>query len=87
MATESKYQHEINKFVEAIRKVAKEIEPNLQIKDQQITGIIIIQFPADHHQTSEILTTVLGKVCFRHSMEFMAEKYADENKGDNPLAT
>ena len=87
MAIPEQHQQEINKFVQAIRKVAKEVQPNIKVKDEKIVGLLIIMFPEDHDTTAKITTTVIGKICFNHTVEFLAELKAETVTKANKLAT
>ena len=79
-------QAEIDKFVEAIRKTAKEINPNIKVGDYKITGLLIIQFPEDHAETTKIDYTAIGKICFNHTIELLAELKALQVLGENKHA-
>jgi hypothetical protein len=78
MLTEEQNQQKINKLVEAIRKVIKEVDPDTKIKDEKIVGLLILQFPADHDKTSRIYGTTLGRICFSHTLKFLIEIYKEQ---------
>jgi hypothetical protein len=73
MAIPEDRQKNIDILIKAIQNAIKEIDPNMQIKDEKIAGLIIIQFPADHNKTGSLVTTAIGKVCINHTLEFLAE--------------
>jgi len=80
-------QEIINRLANAIRKTIKEIEPNTQIKDEKIKGILIMQFPEDHAETTKIITTAVGKICFTHALENLKRLYDEGTAEANKIAT
>jgi len=73
MQTEEQQQEIIDKFVTAIRKILKEIDPDQEIKDEKIKGILILQFPEDHAENGEVIATCIGKICFNHTIQYLRE--------------
>ena len=78
MKTPEQIQQEIDKHVEAIRKISEEIEPSIKTGDKKFVGLLILLYPEDHDKTHELVSTVLGKICFSHTLEFLAELKAEQ---------
>ena len=86
MPTEEKILEAIKKYVEAINKVSKELGPEDQITNKKIVGLLILQFPEDHKETTHIITTAMGKLCFSHTLELLAQLREGQKFGENKLA-
>jgi len=87
MKTQQQIQQEINKHVEAINKISKEIDPNIKISDKKIVGLLIIEYPEDHAETTHLISTILGKICFSHTLELLAQVTAEQIMKANKIAT
>jgi hypothetical protein len=87
MRTKEQILEEINKHVEAIKKVSKEINPSVKVSDKKIVGLLIILFPEDHSEEGHVIWTCLGKICFNHTLELLAQIKAEQIMKANKIAT
>jgi len=78
LKTQEQIQQEINKYIEAINKIIKEINPDVKISDKKIVGLLIIEYPEDHAETTNLIFTILGKICSSHTFELLAQVRAEQ---------
>ena len=87
MKTREQIQQIINKYVEAINKIVKELGPDDPITDKKIVGLLILEFPEDHGKTTHIYTTAVGRICFSHTFEYLERLQAGQILEANKLAS
>jgi len=73
MITVQKKQETIKKLSQAINKILKETDPNIQEPKEQIAGIVIMRFPINHKETTNVYGTILGRICFTHLLEYLEQ--------------
>ena len=71
MLKEQKKQETIKKLSQAINKILKETDPNIQEPKEQIAGIVIMRFPINHKETTTVYGTILGRICFTHLYDYL----------------
>lgn len=74
-------------LIREINKIIRKHHSGVPFKNQDIAGLIILQFPKDHHKEHMVHQTFLGKVCTSCAMRCIIDTYITYAQGENPLAT
>lgn len=74
-------------LTEAINRIMKSADPNAEVLNKKMHGLIILQFPEDHVETTEVYGTFLGKICPSHAIEYIQHMSAEHELEANPLAS
>lgn len=86
MKTTPEHQLQVDIFVKYIRQAIQEIDPKIQISLKKIVGLVILQFPADHDEHTEIQATFVGAVCPSCAMKCIYTISSESIAESNPLA-